>query len=463
MGFYLRKSFRLGPLRLNLSRSGVGLSAGVPGGRLGVSAKGHAYVHAGHGGLYYRRDLGAVRRRAAATSAGRVSGGSSSAGGGGAGGGFGGIPSARHISVPCDDGATAALYADTGATYPPPAVETNVGADRDALSGEADARLPAGAHPRAAALLAAGAGGAAIAALATSGAVRVVAGAAAVALLLAWTLLVLRARGRREARSALRRLLESACVEERPLAPASVTRIEVALRDARLEAGAGGAELRALYLRAALRAAADGRIGEGEATLLRQLEERFAIDAAFCTAARRDAYHAAYAAAVADRDLTRAEESALEEVRGALELADDDVAPERGVLERLRRLREIRGGELATVDAGVPLPEGETCHYRAPARLLREKVVRRFQRAGRRYSVRGLVVRTEGTLLVTDRRVLVVAEGTTSVPLTRILDVDVDLDRNVLRITEDGRKRPVLITTPDAGEAGAVVAGVGGM
>ena len=58
MGFYLRKSFRAGPIRFNLSKSGIGVSAGVTGARLGMSSTGGAYVHGGRGGLYYRKSLG---------------------------------------------------------------------------------------------------------------------------------------------------------------------------------------------------------------------------------------------------------------------------------------------------------------------------------------------------------------------------------------------------------------------
>lgn len=54
MGFYLRKALTFGPLRLNLSRSGLGLSAGVKGLRLGIGPRG-TYIHAGRGGLYYRQ------------------------------------------------------------------------------------------------------------------------------------------------------------------------------------------------------------------------------------------------------------------------------------------------------------------------------------------------------------------------------------------------------------------------
>jgi hypothetical protein len=57
MGFYIRKSFKIGPFRFNLSKSGVGLSAGVKGARVGVDARGKKYVHVGRAGIYYRRTL----------------------------------------------------------------------------------------------------------------------------------------------------------------------------------------------------------------------------------------------------------------------------------------------------------------------------------------------------------------------------------------------------------------------
>ena len=56
MGFYLRKSISVGPLRFNLSKSGVGVSAGFNGLRVGVGPRGN-YVHAGRGGLYYRATI----------------------------------------------------------------------------------------------------------------------------------------------------------------------------------------------------------------------------------------------------------------------------------------------------------------------------------------------------------------------------------------------------------------------
>ncbi len=56
MGFYLRKSISVGPLRFNLSKSGIGVSAGFKGFRLGTGPRGN-YVHMGQGGLYYRATI----------------------------------------------------------------------------------------------------------------------------------------------------------------------------------------------------------------------------------------------------------------------------------------------------------------------------------------------------------------------------------------------------------------------
>lgn len=59
MGLRFRKSINLGPLRINLSKSGVGFSVGVKGFRVGRSAKGKntATVSLPGTGLSYVQDL----------------------------------------------------------------------------------------------------------------------------------------------------------------------------------------------------------------------------------------------------------------------------------------------------------------------------------------------------------------------------------------------------------------------
>lgn len=56
MGFSFRRTIRLGPLHLNLSTGGVGLSAGIRGARVSVGPRG-TYVTVGRGGFQYRAQL----------------------------------------------------------------------------------------------------------------------------------------------------------------------------------------------------------------------------------------------------------------------------------------------------------------------------------------------------------------------------------------------------------------------
>ncbi len=58
MGWSYRKSINLGPLRINLSKRGVGYSVGAGGVRIGQNARGQRYVTAGAGGVLYRKTLG---------------------------------------------------------------------------------------------------------------------------------------------------------------------------------------------------------------------------------------------------------------------------------------------------------------------------------------------------------------------------------------------------------------------
>lgn len=56
MGFFFRKSVAFGPIRLNFSKSGIGVSAGVKGARVSTGPRG-TYVHAGANGFYYSQRI----------------------------------------------------------------------------------------------------------------------------------------------------------------------------------------------------------------------------------------------------------------------------------------------------------------------------------------------------------------------------------------------------------------------
>lgn len=57
MGLSFRKSIKAGPFRFNLSGSGIGVSVGVPGFRVGTGPRGN-YISMSAGGFTYRKSLG---------------------------------------------------------------------------------------------------------------------------------------------------------------------------------------------------------------------------------------------------------------------------------------------------------------------------------------------------------------------------------------------------------------------
>ncbi len=57
MGWFFRKSAKFGPFRLNLSKSGIGVLAGIKGARVSTGPRG-TYLNLGRGGLYYRQKVG---------------------------------------------------------------------------------------------------------------------------------------------------------------------------------------------------------------------------------------------------------------------------------------------------------------------------------------------------------------------------------------------------------------------
>ena len=60
MSFFFRKTINLGFLRINISKSGIGFSIGVPGARIGKAANGQTYVSSSlpGTGIGYRKKIG---------------------------------------------------------------------------------------------------------------------------------------------------------------------------------------------------------------------------------------------------------------------------------------------------------------------------------------------------------------------------------------------------------------------
>lgn len=423
MGFYLRKSFRMGPVRLNLSKSGLGVSAGVTGARVGLTSQGKAYVHGGRGGLYIREYASSSKRSRGQSQTGNE---------------------------------PVVLYEDTGVTFAPSGIESSSASLQEQLV-RTERRIGVYLLLPLAGLLVLGVSNSLVgfpAAIAT------VLGAA---LLVIWPVPMILAWRHNRAGTQLGKKLELILGPARSLNEGQQREISEALADKRVTLADRKYQTRMAYLRLVLAIVRDRPVSDEEIEVLTQAGRLLNLSEAFIGEARADAFREVYLEAIGDAELSEPEQTALDHIRRRLAIPEEALKVELEVVRRLREVRKIREGELPVIEPGKPLQKSEVCHYEAPARILKEKNIKSFQSEGQKYNVRGLLVDKEATLLITNKRMLLVHQGTTTVRLDKILDLDVDYDRSLLIVTKDGTRSPVIITTPDALKAGAIVAAASGL
>jgi hypothetical protein len=296
-----------------------------------------------------------------------------------------------------------------------------------------------------------------------AGAGGAVAAIAIMSLLLLWPIPMVRAWRKNRAGSKLGRVLSSLLSSCQPLTALQLAEILQALSHPRLTREDREYQCRQAYLGLILTLVADRRVTSEELQLLDKVEETFQLPPEFIIDARTDAFRDAYLEAMSDEQLTEEEEQSLDNIREGLNIPASALKPELEAIQNLREIRLIRQGAIPIIDSSHPLQKNEICHYEAPARILKEKTLKSFQRDGQKHKVRGLTIDKEGKLIITSKRIVLVHEGITTIPLNRVVDLEIDYDKNVLTITKDSAQSPVLLTTPDALRSGAILAAVVGL
>ncbi|MDA3873528.1 MAG: DUF4236 domain-containing protein [Kiritimatiellae bacterium] len=367
MGFYLRKSFRMGPVRLNLSKSGLGLSGGVTGARLGVNSRGRAYVHGGRHGLYYRKHLsgkGATRRQAEQSGCGSML----MLGGMIVLGLLGLVLILEHSWILVIAGLAGAIY-----------------------------------------------GG--------------------------------RRFWKRQRLSRCKQELDRILVttDQVPV-PSEIAQLKAACNDSGMTQ-----TLRQDVYQAVLdRVLDDGLITEAEQTRLSAAREVMDLEDSHLRELHRELFTSAWMEAVADHHISTDEVEHLVQLMDGLGIDREEVREE---LETVNDIIEAQNltPPLPEVDRGefdVHLQQSETLHAAQPAQVL--------SRRGHGESVSWRVHR-DGTLLLTDKRLLVVGEGTTQLRLDDLTDVEVDLDQGLLVLHKHGITRPTWIQTDQPFRVGRIV------
>ncbi|MFO7974835.1 MAG: DUF4236 domain-containing protein [Candidatus Hydrogenedentota bacterium] len=371
MGFYLRKSFRAGPVRLNLSKSGLGFSGGVKGARVGLGPRG-AYVHGGRHGLYYRKYM---------------------------------------------------------------------------ASGQARSQSEAEAHSCVVLLmvLAAVAVGSFLLVLLVLNPGIFVFGAAAVLGVVAFRSVA--AARRRRRLGAYKAALDRAFVNAQT-PPSSETVRALEKQRQHLPKGRVATkkieDIEANVYQAVLdKILDDGFITREEAASIAAAEQVLGLRPAARLETKKEIFTAAYLEAIEDRRIARDELRKLKNLMAALAIPNQDVQHEIAIVREIIDTQSLRlpFDSIPKDRLPVPIQKSEDAFYQCPAKVLSR---RKSRKSPSGYEHR---VRREGTLILTNKRVFVTGNGTTTLWFRDITDVEVDIDEGFVEISKKLSGRRTILKT----------------
>lgn len=381
MGLYLRKSFRAGPIRFNVSGRGIGVSGGVKGARVGVGPRG-AYVSGGRGGLYYRKYMTSATSR-------RASGNRTD--------------SSAPILVIV--GATLLGLALLGwlAQYPTVLITGIV---------------------------------------------------VAIAVPLAKWWLVWR---RRKRLSAFKKLLDVAFVVA-DAQPSIEVLSEIKEQQQRLAKNRATKQQMVgieqdVYQAVLDRVLGDGVVTDAEASKIASVEEVLTLSQEVRLTMKKEIFSAAYLEAIEDRQITNKESERLENLLEGLAIPRAEVQHELNIVQEIidTQALALPLAPIARETLAVSIQKNEEAFYECPAQVLSQRQAR-GSATGHEYTVK-----RDGTMLVTNKRVLVVGDGTTNIRYSDIADLEVDIDEGHIEISKKASGRPMFLKLASPIYAGRLI------
>lgn len=196
----------------------------------------------------------------------------------------------------------------------------------------------------------------------------------------------------------------------------------------------------------------DESISREEKTLVEKLNGITDIDGAFKSKRSEEIYRLYYLDAVADRAISKRELEMLDDIVEVLGIDRSRIKNELSVVDEIRRAQELSLPLASIGEVPVKIPKSETAYYSSEGRVLTRRKVKEGPAPEYEY-----IVEREGPFVITDRRILVVSEGTDTVEMNEILDIDVDLDEGMIVISKETSTEPVLLQSHEPIYAGRII------
>lgn len=379
----------MGPIRLNLSKSGLGLSAGVTGARVGIGPNG-AYVHGGRHGLYYRK-----------------------------------YQSSGKTASSQGQSDTHAYFVDTGLTYGKgvPAIEKEVPGGPVLKQSKV---IPSFFILLGILLI-------------FPGAIIWSSWVAIPALLLIITGVAFLINGRKQMTKA-RALLENVKSDFENKEP--LDEIVLKIKAANLP----GPYKQWLDFHFFM-LVQDTFYEDPDYISFEELliaEKQLDLTENDIVAIKKGAFQTFLEEVMEDHLVSEEEEKELEKMQATLQLDDKHIQRELKVIKAMVKMRKAIEEALTAVEHDLNLDE--QVYYKASGRLLKEKIMQRYQRNNIQYKEIGYDVDMEGEILLTGDRILIVAEGSRSYDLDRILNITLSLEDNTVQLALEDRKNPLIFS-----------------
>jgi|GEM_PF-1990039 len=152
-----------------------------------------------------------------------------------------------------------------------------------------------------------------------------------------------------------------------------------------------------------------------------------------------------------DKELDENEETFLEKIINIFELPEENITEYKKIIEYYKKLRQLKIENLQPIVPSVKnIKEAEECYYETECKILKNTIVKRFTSNGVRHKITSFITDKEGKVFITKSTLQIIADGHKVFKLSQILAVNYAPEENgILELTISGRKEPIYISTPE--------------
>jgi hypothetical protein len=401
MPFYIRKGLNFGPIKVNLSKSGLGLSAGVKGARLGINSQGRSYVHGGRHGLYYRKNLGSVEKNRANRQ-----------------GTYRNVPETEEI------------FMDTGLSYP--VFKTK----------KINPQIPALPTPGNKKTLYLGVVLIIVAFIVTILWLKILLGIIGVSLVFN------QIKTQAKENNFLTALYT--LVQFEPEEMNAENWKDAVAKFSKKERAVLGPQVLPAWL--------EKQIQKEKIIPLDKISQFLPVSPEMMTAIAVDTYIDMVEQLLSDHQLTETEEGFIKELESKWGLPKEAIAEEQKLISQFQRLREMQFQGLPEVSFTRNIVKGEKPFFEAEGRLLNLRVLNTWQQDKVRYKEMGYVLDMEGLIRVSNR-VLEIQGGrnTRTYAIRQIQDIHLSVEEGVVEVFLSNRKNPIIMSSPELFELAGIL------